>query len=140
MSPSSIIWYRPMGGDARRLGCDRAPDGKIGSLPPGLWLRSTVGWLPRTGISSGTLRSFRVWDYLYLLPLNRVLQFKTDYSTVIAIMHPSMLWHCWLYDKKGIRPVKSLSSAAIRATPECSSGISRNSEWSLECIYLTKTQ
>jgi len=26
-----------------------------GSLPPGLWLRSPVGWLPRTGISSGTL-------------------------------------------------------------------------------------
>jgi len=28
-----------------------------GSLPPGLWLTSTAGWLPRTGISSGTLRS-----------------------------------------------------------------------------------
>jgi len=28
-----------------------------GSLPPGLWLRSPAGWLPRTGISSGTLRS-----------------------------------------------------------------------------------
>jgi len=34
------------------------------SLPPGLWLRSHAGWLPRTGISSGTQRSFRVWDYL----------------------------------------------------------------------------
>ena len=29
----------------------------IGSLPPGLWLTSPAGWLPRTGISSGTLRS-----------------------------------------------------------------------------------
>jgi len=36
-----------------------------GSLPPSLWLRSPAGWLPRTGISSGTLRSFRLWDNLY---------------------------------------------------------------------------
>ena len=28
-----------------------------GSLPSGLWLRSPVGWQPRTGISSGTLCS-----------------------------------------------------------------------------------
>ena len=28
-----------------------------GSLPPGLWLTSPAGWLPRSGISSGTLRS-----------------------------------------------------------------------------------
>jgi len=28
-----------------------------GSLPPGLWLTSAAGWLPTTGISSGTLRS-----------------------------------------------------------------------------------
>ena len=28
-----------------------------GSLPPGLWLTSPAGWLPRTGISSRTLRS-----------------------------------------------------------------------------------
>jgi len=27
-----------------------------GSLPPGLWFTSPAGWLPRTGISSGTLR------------------------------------------------------------------------------------
>ena len=32
-----------------------------GSLLPGLWLRSPVGWQLRTGRSSGTLRSFRVW-------------------------------------------------------------------------------
>ena len=35
-----------------------------GSLPPGLWLTSPAGWLPRTGISSGTLRS--VIEYVYL--------------------------------------------------------------------------
>ena len=28
-----------------------------GNLPPGLWLTSPAGWLPRTGISSGSLRS-----------------------------------------------------------------------------------
>ena len=28
-----------------------------GSLPSGLWITSPAGWLPRTGISSGTLRS-----------------------------------------------------------------------------------
>jgi len=28
-----------------------------GSLLPGLWVTSPAGWLPRTGISSGTLRS-----------------------------------------------------------------------------------
>jgi len=28
-----------------------------GSLPPGLWITSPTGWLPRTGISSGTLGS-----------------------------------------------------------------------------------
>jgi len=32
-----------------------------GSLLTGLWLRSPAGWLPRTGISSGRLRSCRVW-------------------------------------------------------------------------------
>ena len=37
-----------------------------GSLLLGLWLQLPAGWLPRTGIGSGTLRSFRVWDYLYL--------------------------------------------------------------------------
>jgi len=28
-----------------------------GSLPPGLWFTSPAGWLPRTGISSGTICS-----------------------------------------------------------------------------------
>ena len=38
-----------------------------GSLPPGLWLTSLKGWLPRTGINSGTLRS--VIEYALPLPL-----------------------------------------------------------------------
>ena len=37
-----------------------------GSLPPGLWLTSPAGWLPRTGISSGTLCS--VIEYRLPLP------------------------------------------------------------------------
>jgi len=38
-----------------------------GSLPPGLWLTTPAGWLQRTGISSGTLRS--VIEYGLPLPL-----------------------------------------------------------------------
>jgi len=50
-----------------------------GSIPPGLWLMSPAGWLPRTGISSGTLRSvieyglplpfFSGWAYVSWFPL-----------------------------------------------------------------------
>ena len=43
-----------------------------GSLPPGLWLTSPAGWLPRTGISSGTLRS--VIEYELPLPLAIITQ------------------------------------------------------------------
>ena len=37
------------------------------SLPPGLWLTSPAGWLPRTGISSGTLRSVIEYGLPFLL-------------------------------------------------------------------------
>ena len=37
------------------------------SIPPGLWLTSLTGWLPRTAISSGTLRSV----IEYVLPFYR---------------------------------------------------------------------
>ena len=37
-----------------------------GSLPPGLWLTSPAGWLPRTGISSGTLRSVIEYGLAFL--------------------------------------------------------------------------
>jgi len=37
-----------------------------GNRPPGLYIRSSVGWLLRTRISSRTLRSFWVWDCLTL--------------------------------------------------------------------------
>ena len=45
-----------------------------GSLPPGLWLMSPAGWLPRTRISSGTLRS--VIEYGLPLLLNRKSEFS----------------------------------------------------------------
>jgi len=41
--------------------------GSNGSLPPGLWLTSPAGWLPRTRISSRTLRS--AIEYGLPLPL-----------------------------------------------------------------------
>ena len=51
-SPNSKIGSSPLKG----CGGNCRPGGN-GSLPPGLWLTSPAGWLPRTGISSGTLRS-----------------------------------------------------------------------------------
>jgi len=38
-----------------------------GILPPGLWLMSPAGWLPRTGISSGTLRSVIEYGLAFLI-------------------------------------------------------------------------
>ena len=46
-----------------------------GSLPPGIWLTSPAGWLPRTGISSGTLHS--KIEYGILLPSLRPIQRRT---------------------------------------------------------------
>ena len=45
--------------------------GSNGSLPPGLWLTSPAGRLPRTGISFGTVRS--VLEYGLALPFYHVL-------------------------------------------------------------------
>ena len=42
-----------------------------GSLPPGLWLTSPAGWLPRTGISSGTLRSAVDYGLTFLFLITR---------------------------------------------------------------------
>ena len=52
-----------------------------GSVPPGLWLTSPAGWLPRTGISSGTLRS--AIEYGLALPflyLSESVQLRVPYS------------------------------------------------------------
>ena len=47
-----------------------------GSLPPGLWLTLHAGWLPRTGISSGTLRS--VIEYGLPLPFYNLLSVRAN--------------------------------------------------------------
>jgi len=52
-SPNSEIGSSPLKGCGVTAGLAESN----GSLPPGLWLTSPAGWLPRTGISSGTLRS-----------------------------------------------------------------------------------
>ena len=52
-----------------------------GSLPAGLWLTSPAGWLPRTGISSGTLRS--VIEYGLPVPFS---------SISVVVMH----WWRWI--------------------------------------------
>jgi len=49
-----------------------------GSLPPGLWLTLPAGWPPRTGISSGTLRS--VIEYGLPLPFYRLSVNKDLYN------------------------------------------------------------
>ena len=50
----------------RVAGVTAGPVESNGSLPSGLWFTSPAGWLPRTQISSGTLRS--VIEYGLLLP------------------------------------------------------------------------
>jgi len=41
--PSSIIWYQPMGGDARRLGGTAGLAESNGNLASGSWLRAPAG-------------------------------------------------------------------------------------------------
>ena len=54
-----------------------------GSLPPapGLWLTSPAGWLPRTGISSGTIRSVIEYGLAFYTWVSR------DNSTDIVVAH-----------------------------------------------------
>ena len=58
-----------------------------GSLPLGLWLQS------RTGISSGTLRSFPVWNYLYLGSLwhREIMYARQKYRAQIARDRPILI-------------------------------------------------
>ena len=55
-----------------------------GSLPPGLWLTSHAGWLPRTGISSGTLRS--VIEYGPLLPFLVIRKYSAAALSRVTIV------------------------------------------------------
>ena len=61
-SPNSKIGSSPLKGARVSTGLAESN----GSLPPGLWLTPPASWLPRTGISSGTLRSaIEYMGYLY---------------------------------------------------------------------------
>ena len=68
---SSTKWYNLVPANGRWCSAARKVTAGLaesnGSLLPGLWLQSPAGWLPSTGISPWTLRSFRAWDYLYLM-------------------------------------------------------------------------
>ena len=55
-----------------------------GSLPPGLWLTSPACWLPRTGISSGSLRSIIEYGLRSPLPLYK-------YSCLLTVSLPAAL-------------------------------------------------
>ena len=60
------------------------------SLPPGLWLTSPAGWLPRTGISSGTLRS--VIEYGLSLPFfNLYSCFWWYVNSCVLICRPNLV-------------------------------------------------
>ena len=79
-----------------------------GSLPSGLWLTPPAGWLPRTGITSGTLHS--VIEYGLPLPFllslaestfsrkNGDLIFTHRRLLILCCSWhvKSLLWYCWL--------------------------------------------
>ena len=62
-----------------------------GSLLPDLWLTSPAGWLPRTGISSGTLRSV----------IEHGLPFKVNTFNKISSGHDghhlALIWCLWFW-------------------------------------------
>ena len=55
-----------------------------GSLPPGLWLTSPAGWLPRAGVSSGTLRS--AVEYGLPLPFHKFCLFSLYFFCCLLSM------------------------------------------------------
>ena len=57
LSLCSIIWYCPMSGGEVIVGLVKSND----SLPPGLWLRSPAGWLPRTRSAQEPYTRFQYW-------------------------------------------------------------------------------
>ena len=71
-SPSSEIGSSPLKGCGDNCG----PGGKYWQPTAGLWLTSPAGWLPRTGISSGNLRSV----IEHGLPFSRVAWQKRLYK------------------------------------------------------------
>ena len=74
-----------------------------GSLPPGLWLTPPAGWLPRTGISSGTLCSVINYGLPFLLShictftrYNKPLQTQSYHCYFQLLPKPVFfLWLTW---------------------------------------------
>jgi len=64
-----------------------------GSLPPGLWLTSPAGWLPRTGISSGTVRS--VIEYGLPLPFLLLLIDVSQHASLHTGLQCRSLMQCY---------------------------------------------
>ena len=65
-----------------------------GSLPPGLWLTSPAGLLPRTGISSGTLRFVIKYGLPPFLPVlvHRCIRLDLRLYVCTSCMHLSTTW------------------------------------------------
>jgi len=59
-----------------------------GNLPSGLWFTSPAGWLPRTGISSGTLRS--VIEYGLPLPFYTGVSWRIRAGH--SVRHQTLTW------------------------------------------------
>jgi len=66
-----------------------------GSLPSGLWFTSPAGWLPRTGISSGTLRS--IIEYGLPLPFLHYILGLPSYVLEWIKLECSNLANCYIH-------------------------------------------
>jgi len=77
-----------------------------GSLPPGLWLTSPAGWLPRTGISSGILRSVIEYGLLFYYYRNQSVVSVTVLWRAVAKVH----------QQRWCRPNKNSYTAPIAHT------------------------
>ena len=84
-----------------------------GSLPPGLWLTSLAGWLPRTRISCGILRSvieyglpllFRPWPAYKCVGLFTAHELSTELNS----SSPVPVWTVVLRTKRALTVLVSL--------------------------------
>ena len=65
-----------------------------GSLPPGLWLTSPAGRLPRTGISSGTLRSVIEYGLPFYTPFTFTVAFHTVQPGTYILLGDDVMRRC----------------------------------------------
>ena len=108
LSPSSKIGSSPLKG-CGAVGVTAGLAEGNGSLPPGLWLTSPADWLPRTGISSRTLRS--VIKYGLPLPVTSSQLVHSAFSALALLVgrqegHLACknwvvgCWHGWLSEAR----------------------------------------